>query len=193
MDGMIARLAQGLSSRLRAAILRRRGMRFDGKCWLRKIEVPRHAGMIRLGADVALDRDVVLLITGGNSAEPKLVIGRQTYVNRHTFFDVAESIVIGPQCMIGPFCYITDHDHTADETGSHSAGPLRCAPTRIEAQCWLGAHVTILKGVTVGAGSIIGAGSVVTRSIPPGVVAAGNPARVLRPLAETAGISVLAK
>lgn len=190
---MISRMIQGIASRVRAAILRARGMRIEGKCWLRKIEVPRHADTIRLGADVALDRDVVLLVTGGGNGAPKLAFGARTYVNRHTFFDVAESVDVGAECMIGPFCYITDHDHAADETGSHAAGPLRCAPTRIEARCWLGAHVMVLKGVTIGAGSIVGAGSVVTKSIPPGVIAAGNPARVIKPLATPAGAPALAK
>ena len=46
----------------------------------------------------------------------------------------------------------------------------------------IGAHVTILKGVTIGDGAVIGAGSVVTKSVPPGVIAVGNPARVLKPV-----------
>ena len=47
---------------------------------------------------------------------------------------------------------------------------------------WFGGNVTVLPGVTIGDGAVIGAGSVVTRDIPPGVVAAGNPCRVLRPV-----------
>jgi acetyltransferase-like isoleucine patch superfamily enzyme len=47
---------------------------------------------------------------------------------------------------------------------------------------WVGAHTTILKGVTIGDRSVIGAGSVVTRDVPPDCMAAGSPARVLRPI-----------
>lgn len=54
----------------------------------------------------------------------------------------------------------------------------------IEDEVWLGGHVTILPGVTIGRGSIIGAGSVVTKDVPAGVVAAGNPCKVLRALTE---------
>ncbi len=90
--------------------------------------------------------------------------------------------------MIGPFCYITDHDHAVSPGAAPSAGALISAPTRIGARCWIGAHVTILKGVTIGEGSVVGAGSVVTRSLPAGVVAVGNPARVLR---EVSGAQVL--
>ena len=50
--------------------------------------------------------------------------------------------------------------------------------------CWFGGNVTVCGGVTIGCGSVIGAGSVVTRDIPAGVLAAGNPCRVIRPLGE---------
>ena len=50
--------------------------------------------------------------------------------------------------------------------------------------CWIGAGALLMPGVHVGEGSVIGAGSVVTRDIPAGVVAVGNPCRVLRPIGE---------
>lgn len=58
------------------------------------------------------------------------------------------------------------------------------APIVLEDRCQIGVNVTLLPGVTVGAGSAVGAGSVVASDIPPGVVAAGNPARVLCTMAE---------
>jgi acetyltransferase-like isoleucine patch superfamily enzyme len=54
------------------------------------------------------------------------------------------------------------------------------APTRIEDWVWIGANAVVLKGVTIGQRTIVGAGSVVTRDLPPDVIAAGVPARVLR-------------
>lgn len=57
-------------------------------------------------------------------------------------------------------------------------------PVRIGNHCWLGAGVIVLPGVTVGDNTVIGAGSVVTKDIPSGVVAAGNPCRVLREVGE---------
>ncbi|SDF16779.1 acyltransferase [Limimaricola pyoseonensis] len=57
--------------------------------------------------------------------------------------------------------------------------------TRIGANCFIGGRALLLPGVEIGAGSVVGAGAVVTRSVPPGSLVAGNPARVLR-----AGIDV---
>ncbi len=58
------------------------------------------------------------------------------------------------------------------------------APINIEDGCWLASNVTVCGGVTIGRGSVIGAGSVVTRDIPSGVFAAGNPCRVIREITE---------
>ena len=57
-------------------------------------------------------------------------------------------------------------------------------PIRIGRNCWLGAGVIVLPGVTIGENTVIGAGSVVTKDIPANVVAVGNPCRVLRPISE---------
>ena len=57
-------------------------------------------------------------------------------------------------------------------------------PIHIEDYVWLGGNVTVLPGVTIGAGAVIGAGSVVVKDIPPRVVAAGNPCRVIRELTD---------
>lgn len=57
-------------------------------------------------------------------------------------------------------------------------------PVHIGCNCWLGAGVIVLPGVTIGDNTVIGAGSVVTRDIPANVVAVGNPCRVMRPICE---------
>ncbi len=174
----LLRLLQGLASRLRAIFYGVLGVKFEGACWLRAIEIPRGHGEIRIASGVQLDRGVVLLVSGERTDADKIVIGRATYLNRGTMIDASARIEVGANAMIGPFCYITDHDHVIG-----SADALVSRPTRIGERCWLGAHVTVLKGVTIGEDTVIGAGSVVTKSLPAHVVAVGNPARVVREIA----------
>lgn len=175
---LLIRILQGIASRARAVFYGLLGVKFEGACWLRAIEIPRGHSDIRIGDGVALDRGVTLLISGESRGAEKVIIGRTAYLNRATMIDASERIEIGANAMIGPFCYITDHDHVIG-----SADDLVSAPTRIGERCWIGAHVTILKGVTIGEDTVIGAGSVVTRSLPARVIAVGNPARVLREIA----------
>ena len=152
------------------------GVRFGRKCWIRRIHVPRNPWDIALDDMVALDDEVVLLTTGTRGARPKLLIGRSTYVNRFTMFDASLNISIGAECMIGPYCYITDHDHGAGD-GPISAQALVEAPVKVGNNVWIGAHAVILKGVSIGDNAIIGAGAVVTTDVGPGERVAGVPAR----------------
>jgi acetyltransferase-like isoleucine patch superfamily enzyme len=172
----LVRISQGLASRWRNAWLRQRGVQIRGYCWLRKIEIPRNPQQIRLES-CSLDRGVILLAVGDDLPEPKIIIGEGTYVNRHTFIDASESIVIGRLVGIGPGVYITDHDHGTASMSSPMVQPLISKPTRIEDNAWIGAHAIILKGVTIGRGAVVGAGSVVTKSVPAGVRVYGVPAR----------------
>jgi acetyltransferase-like isoleucine patch superfamily enzyme len=92
-----------------------------------------------------------------------------------TVVAAACNIVLGDRVRCGANTVITDTDWHWDDPRSGGA-----CPVVIEDDVWLGLNVIVLKGVTIGAGSIIGAGSVVTHSIPSGVIAAGNPARVVK-------------
>lgn len=74
----------------------------------------------------------------------------------------------------GAFLCGASHDYTTAEF------PLISAPIVVGEGAWIAAHAIVLMGVAIGAQSVIGAGSVVTRDVPPRVVCAGNPARVLK-------------
>lgn len=179
-DDLINRLIRyprAVASRIRIVRLRMYGADIGRKCWIRRIHVPRNPWDIVIDDMVALDDEVVLLTTGARSAKPRLEIGRSTYVNRFTMFDASVSISIGAECMIGPYCYITDHDHGADEAGPISAQALVEAPVRVGNNVWIGAHAVILKGVSIGDGAVIGAGAVVRTDVGPGERVAGVPAR----------------
>ena len=110
-------------------------------------------------------------------------VGRNVYANFGLTLVDDTHIYIGDYTMIGPNVIIT--------TGGHPILPeLRekgyqyNAPVHIGRNCWLGAGVIILPGVTIGDNTVIGAGSVVTKDIPANVVAVGNPCRVLREIGE---------
>ncbi len=96
----------------------------------------------------------------------------------------AERIEIGQRVLLGANVVVADTDfHPLDplERQQDVLNGAR-APVVIEDDVFVGMQSLILKGVTIGQGSVIGAGSVVTRDVPPGVIAAGNPARVIREL-----------
>lgn len=97
----------------------------------------------------------------------------------------AELVQIGDRVAVGANTTITDTDfHPLDPVERQRdflAG--RHAPVIIEDDVFIGMHSLILKGVTIGRSSVIGAGSVVTHDVPPAVVVAGNPARVVKALA----------
>ena len=85
-----------------------------------------------------------------------------------------EKITIGESSLIGAGSLICDSDMHEIPLGSEN--PVRISPIFIGKAVFLGANTTVLKGVTIGDGAVIGASSVVTGEIPPGVIAAGNPA-----------------
>lgn len=183
------RFPVGLSSRLRIALLRAMGARIGRRCRLVQTSVPCNPWDICLADGVALDERVVLLAVGERPESPKIEIGPRTYVNRNTMFDASLSIKVGADVMIGPFCYVTDHDHGTAPGQPVARQPLVEAPVAIGDNVWIGAGATVLKGVTIGASAVVGAGAVVTRDVPAGARMAGVPARVVTAAAEprTAG------
>jgi acetyltransferase-like isoleucine patch superfamily enzyme len=98
---------------------------------------------------------------------------------------VAEDrIVIGDRVTVGANSSIVDTDFHPIDAQQRQADPNagKTAPIVIEDDVFIGMECLILKGAHIGAGSVIGARSVVTGHIPPGVIAAGSPARVIRRL-----------
>jgi len=90
---------------------------------------------------------------------------------------------IGAGVCIAPGVCISCAGHAIDPE-QRIGGLMTSAPITIEDQVWIGANATICAGVTIGKGSIIGAGSVVTKDIPAGVIAVGNPCKVVRAITE---------
>lgn len=112
-------------------------------------------------------------------------IGRRCGMSA-TVVVAAERVVIGDDVLCGANVAIFDTDwHHPDPCRRCEPGPS--APVVIEDNVYLGMNVVVLKGVTIGRDSVIGACSVVTKPIPAGMIAAGNPAAVIGPVPNDAG------
>ena len=110
-------------------------------------------------------------------------IGDYFYANYDCVILDGASVEIGNSVMFGPKVGIYTSNHLYNSLERISGGCI-AKPIIIGDSCWLAANVTVLPGVTIGENTIIGAGSVVTHDIPAGVIAAGNPCKVIRPIDE---------
>jgi len=90
---------------------------------------------------------------------------------------------IGAGSMLAAGVILSGVNHGMDpEAGPYRDQPVQALPMEIGRNVWIGMNSTVMPGVSIGDNSVIGAGSVVTRPIPPGVIAYGNPCRVIRPV-----------
>ena len=110
-------------------------------------------------------------------------LGSNIYANAGLKLVDDTHIYIGDCTMLGPNVVLATAGHPIDPD-LRRMGLQYNMPVRIGKNCWLGAGVIVMPGITIGDNSVIGAGSVVTRDIPANVVAVGNPCRVLRPISE---------
>lgn len=108
-------------------------------------------------------------------------LGARVFVNMACVFLDAAAITLGDDVQLGPGVQLLTSDHPRDAR-RRAAGMESARPITIGARAWLGAGVIVLPGLEIGEDAVVGAGGVVTESVPPGVVAAGNPCRVLRRL-----------
>ena len=106
-------------------------------------------------------------------------LGANGFLNFNcVILDVVE-VLIGDGAQIGPGVQILAADHPRNPA-ARATGLEFGRPVRIGADVWIGGGAIILPGVTIGDGALVGAGAVVTRDVPPGARAVGNPARLLR-------------
>ena len=140
---------------------------------------------LQLGANSLLRGTVTY-----NKNNSSLIVGDNTAINGSTLFSIASSVQIGRNVLISFECLIMDHDgHSLDSDIRKKDLPdlLSGKPKswddvgikiiKINDSVWVGARVTILKGVTIGEGSIVASGSVVTKDVSPFSIVGGNPAR----------------
>ena len=112
-----------------------------------------------------------------------ITVGKRFYANSYcTIIDVAP-VTIGDNVMLGPHVQIITAGHPIHPDSRNSKYEYGI-PITIGDNVWIGAGAIILPGVHIGSNTVIGAGAVVTKDIPDGVVAAGNPCRILKEITE---------
>ncbi len=109
--------------------------------------------------------------------------GKNVYANFNLTLVDDTHIYVGDYTMIAPNVTLATAGHPIYPPLREKAYQYN-APVHIGRNCWIGAGVLVMPGVTIGDNTVIGAGSVVTKDIPSDVVAVGNPCRVLRPIGE---------
>lgn len=148
-----------------------------------------HGGLrIHMGDHCKLSAQTTL-VAGKVHDEPNLVIGDHSNIGWGVTISVCERVELGNHVRVANGVLIADNpghplDPVARRTEPVTADQVR--PIRIEDDVWIGTRAMIFGGVTIGRGSVVAAGSVVTRDVPPGVVVAGSPARVVRELNDEA-------
>ncbi len=113
-------------------------------------------------------------------------VGNRCKISSHSF--ICEGVTLEDEVFIGHgVTFINDRFPRATDTGGHpqTEADWSCVPTTVKRGASIGSGATILCGVAIGERAIVGAGSVVTKDVPDGAIVAGNPARVLRQVAQS--------
>lgn len=175
-----------------AALVRLPGVQADGRPTLRGVPLVELApgAELRLGTGVTLNsrnRGYHLNMYGpvkllADRPGARIEIGDDTRIHG-SCIHAYRSVRIGRRCLIAANVQIFDgsgHDLALDDPARRIQTGGDARPVAIEDDVWLGTGCIVMPGVTIGRGSVIAAGSVVARDVPPGVLAGGVPARVLR-------------
>lgn len=173
------RFTAALLRRLRLGWLR---LRFPGVVFGRGCDL--RAGLhLFVGPNARLSFGEACVVDRGMTIEcqGELTVGDRTIFGHHCTLASRSALTIGPDCLIAELVSIRDHDHRFDrlDVPVREQGEV-VAPVRIGHNVWLGAKVTVLRGVSIGDNVIVGANAVVTRDLPANAVAVGIPARVIR-------------
>ena len=112
-----------------------------------------------------------------------IVIGDNFYANHNLVILDCADVVFGDNVFIGPNCGFYTASHPLD-VEQRNSGLEYAKSIKVGSNVWIGGNVCVLGGATIGDNTVIGAGSVVIGDIPSGVVAAGNPCKVIRKITD---------
>lgn len=110
-------------------------------------------------------------------------LGKNVFINLNNYFMDGASITIGDNVFIGPYCGFYTASHPLDYK-RRNQGLEKALPIVVGNNCWFGANVSVMPGITIGSGCVIAAGSVVTQDVPENSLVAGVPAKVIKQIDE---------
>jgi acetyltransferase-like isoleucine patch superfamily enzyme len=180
IEPLLIRIPRGLASRVRLALYQFMGMRQGKRNRMEGGGRCRSLHQIEIGSYNTFTQGCWLWPLDTEYEGIRIKIGSGNYFNRNLMIDACGYIEIGDDNMFGPDVYITDSNHTFGAGISPKTAPMQTGHVLIGNRCWIGAKVVILKDVELGDGCVVGAGAVVTRSVAPGAVVSGVPARQIR-------------
>jgi acetyltransferase-like isoleucine patch superfamily enzyme len=115
--------------------------------------------------------------------QSRIVVGRESLIGEFCVIRGTGGVTIGDRVYLSPMVHIYSNNHVfADPEVCFIDQGITAQGVTIEDECWIGAQVAILDGVTIGRRSVVAAGAVVNKDVPPYSLAAGVPARVIRDL-----------
>lgn len=132
---------------------------------------------ITLGAKCGIDKGCIVWIASEAEATPEVSLGDRVYVGPYCFLGSYATLQIGTDTIIGAYSYLITANHLAEPGMPVQDQGYAAAPIRIGRDVWIGCHVVVLPGVTIGDYAVIGAGAVVNRDVPAGEKWAGVPAK----------------
>lgn len=110
-------------------------------------------------------------------------VGENFYANHNLVILDGAKVSFGDNCFVAPNCGFYTAGHALD-VEQRNQGLEIAWPIKVGNNVWFGGNVVVMPGVTIGDNAVIGGGSVVTKDIPSGVIAAGNPCKVIREITE---------
>jgi len=144
----------------------------------RNIEIRIHNNSsLQIGHNTRIDRGVRFL-SANNST---LTIGDGTRIGLNAVFNGGDTITIGKKCLISGFVYIQTSMHGfAEKLKPVQEQGYQHAPILLQDDCWLGTHVVVLPGLTLGKGAVVGSNAVVNKDVNPYEVVGGIPAKAIK-------------
>src|SRR5688500_2829950 len=136
------------------------------------------SGRLEIGARTLLEPGCWVTL----APEARISIGEGCFLNRGTMLAALERIAIGDNVMVANNCFVGGSDHRCYDRSPQGTEQrfVPRGPVRIGSNCWFGVNCVVTGGVEIGERCVIGSNSVVTKDLPPGTIAAGAPAKVLR-------------